>query len=104
MAKVSPRVAWISIAPVKGLALVPLEEAHLGRGGVGGDRAFPLVDRDGKLVNGKRLGRLMLVRPEVSGDRLALRFPDDSVVDGRLETRDSVVSNFYRGLVVRLSC
>jgi MOSC domain-containing protein len=105
MAKVSPRIAWISIAPVKGLALVPLEEAHLGPEGVAGDRAFHLVDREGKLVNGKRLGRLMLVRPEVSGDRLALRFPDDIVVDGELELGDSVVTNFYgrpvEGRIVR---
>src|SRR4029453_1492937 len=66
MAKVSPRLAWISIAPVKGLALVPLEEAHLGPEGVAGDRAFHLVDREGKLVNGKRLRPATPARPGVT--------------------------------------
>jgi uncharacterized protein YcbX len=101
----SARLAWISIAPVKGLALVSLPEALLGPDGVAGDRAFYLIDREGRLVNGKRLGRLMVVRPEVDGDRLALRFPDGTVIDGEAELAESVTTNFYgrdvEGRIVR---
>jgi hypothetical protein len=101
----SARLAWISIAPVKGLALVSLTEALLGPDGVAGDRAFHLIDREGRLVNGKRLGRLMVVRSEVDGDRLALRFPGGTVVDGEIQLGEPVTTNFYgrdvEGRIVR---
>ncbi len=40
-------VAWISVSPVKGLALRQLEQCELTEGGVVGDRVFFLVDDDG---------------------------------------------------------
>jgi uncharacterized protein len=99
------RVAWITIAPVKGLALESLPAALLGRDGVAGDRAFHLIDSTGRLVNGKRLGRLMLVRAQVDDGQLALQFPDGTVIDGELELGEPVTTSFFgrpvNGRVVR---
>ena len=89
------RIAWITIAPVKSLALRSLPDALLGRDGVAGDRAFHLIDDAGRLVNGKRHGRLMLVRPEIGDGRLALRFPDGTVIDGAPELGEPVTTGFY---------
>jgi uncharacterized protein len=83
----SGRVARISIAPVKALGLVHPEAVDLGRDGVAGDRRFWLVDRDGRLVNNRRHGRLMQVRPawdEATG-HFALVFPGGDVVEGVIE-------------------
>ena len=80
----SPRVAWISIAPVKALALESLDEVELTEGGPAGDRRFFLVDETGRLVNNKGLGILQQVRPaydEASGI-LELALPDGEIVRG----------------------
>ena len=90
-------VVRISIAPVKALGLVHPDEVDVGPGGVAGDRRFWLVDEDGRLFNGKRLGPLMRVRPswdEATG-RLALAFPDGTVVDGTVELGEPVAAELY---------
>jgi hypothetical protein len=76
------RVVRISIAPVKALGLVHPEAVELGRNGVAGDRRFWLVDADGRLVNNRKYGRLLQVRPtwDEAGRRLRLDFPDGSAV------------------------
>ncbi len=86
------RVVRISIAPVKGLALVHPEEVELGSAGVAGDRRFWLVDADGRLVNGKTHGRLLRVRAswDEGSRRLALAFPDGEVVAGAVEPGEPV--------------
>lgn len=78
------RVAWISIAPVKALGLVHPESVELGPWGVAHDRRFLLVDADGRLLNGKREGTLVQVRPEVdaAATTLTLHFADGAVVSG----------------------
>ena len=74
----SPTIAWISIAPVKAMALQPLTEAVIARHGIAGDRRFAVIDPGGRLVNGKRFGPLATIAPAVSADgtNLALRWPD----------------------------
>jgi hypothetical protein len=91
------RIVRISIAPVKSLALVHPEEVEVGAGGVAGDRRFWLVDADGRLFNAKRHGPMMLVRPEwdEATRRLALSFPDGSVVDGTVEPGEPVTLELY---------
>jgi len=91
------RISQISIAPVKGMALVHPEEALLGRTGIVNDRRFYLVDLDGRLINNKTCGELLQIRPAVSDDasRLALAFPDGAVVDGEVEPGAAVETNFY---------
>lgn len=91
-------VAWITIAPVKALALVHRDEVELEPFGVRENRRFHLVDEEGRLVNGKTVGPLVAVVPdydEASG-RLVLRFPDGTVVDGTVEPGDLVATTISR--------
>lgn len=91
------RVVRIAIAPVKALGLVHPETVELGRNGAAGDRRFWLVDGEGRLVNGRRHGRLMQVRPtwdEATG-RLRLDFPDGKVVEGVVELGDAVTFELH---------
>jgi MOSC domain-containing protein len=90
-------VSRISVAPVKALGLVHPDEVELGPGGVPGDRRFWLRDADGRLVNDKAHGELMLVR--VSWDeearRLALVFPDGERAEGVVEPGAPVEAVLY---------
>ena len=61
-------VARIAIAPVKALALVALDEADVRPTGVHGDRRYALLDAQHRLANGKRLGPLVRIRPEIDDD------------------------------------
>jgi MOSC domain-containing protein len=91
------RVARISIAPVKALALVHPEEVEVDFTGVAGDRRFWLVDGEGRLANDKAFPSLLLVRPEwdETTRRLALAFPDGKRVEGTVEPGDSVEATMY---------
>ena len=88
-------VAWISVSPVKGLALRQLDRCDLTEAGVAGDRAFLLVDEDGRLVNSKGLGVLQQIVPRFDDEAgvLELRFPDGATVadqvavDGSLDAQ-----------------
>jgi uncharacterized protein YcbX len=91
------RVVRICIAPVKALHVFERHEVELTRAGVVGDRRFWLVDRDRRLVNGKAHPELMRVRPEwdEASRRLALSFPDGSVVEGEVEPGDLFEAELY---------
>jgi uncharacterized protein YcbX len=91
------RVVRISIAPVKSLHVLNPDEVELGHAGVLGDRRFWLVDGDGRLFNGKRAPELMRVHPEwdETSRRLALRFPDGSVIEGDVEPGEPVAVELY---------
>jgi uncharacterized protein YcbX len=91
------RVAWIAIAPVKSMALVFLEDAHLGPAGIAGDRAFALIDESGHLVNGKRVGTLALIRPDfdVATNSLTLRFPDGETVAATVDLGEPLDAIFF---------
>jgi uncharacterized protein YcbX len=94
---VDAQVARISIAPVKSLGLVHPESVQVGPDGVAGDRRFWLLDGDGRLLNLKRLGLLVRVRPEWDEEtgRLALAFPDGELVAGTVELGDPVEPELY---------
>ena len=91
----SGHVAWISVSPVKGLALGQLEECELTEAGVAGDRRFFLVDEENRLVNSKGLGMLQQIVPSYDEETelLTLAFPDGRAlshqvsVDGALDAR-----------------
>ena len=91
----SGHVAWISVSPVKGLALGQLEECELTEAGVAEDRRFFLVDEDNRLVNSKGLGMLQQIVPSYDEETelLTLAFPDGRAlshhvsVDGALDAR-----------------
>jgi uncharacterized protein YcbX len=89
------RVAWIATAPVKGLRLALRDEAVFERTGIDGDRAFYLVDADGRLTNAKRAGGLLRATAETESGRLRVRLPDGSVVDGEVELGEAVETDFY---------
>ena len=80
-------VTLISIAPVKGLALVHPDEVDLDTTGVLENRRFHIVDADGRRYGLIRNGRLVRVRPEydAASERLKLTFPDGA----------EVVTDFY---------
>ncbi|MGI8624105.1 MAG: MOSC domain-containing protein [Solirubrobacteraceae bacterium] len=91
------RVAWISIAPVKGLGLVACDAVDLSPEGVVENRRFHVVDERDRMVNGKRLGRLVQVRPayDDGGGHLRLRFPDGTEAAGPVILGEPVTSLFY---------
>jgi uncharacterized protein YcbX len=84
---VAARVVRISLAPVKSLGLVHPDEVELGERGVSGNRRFWLVDGDRRLVNNKRNGPLVRIRPEWDEEtrELALTFPGGARVAGTVE-------------------
>ena len=91
------RVAWISIAPVKGLALMHVDEVLLESFGVRENRRFHLIGDRGRLLNGKQLSALVRVSADWNEDMrtLVLRFPDGSSVTGTVELGERVVTTFY---------
>jgi uncharacterized protein YcbX len=94
---VSARVAWITIAPVKGLALVEREQASLDERGVHDDRRFHLIDEQGLLVNGKRFGRLVQVVPDwnETDGVLRLTLPEGRQLEGAIDLGEPVSTIFY---------
>jgi uncharacterized protein len=95
---VEGRVVRICIAPVKALHVVNPDEVELTHAGVVGDRRFWLVDANRRLVNGKGHPELMRVHPEwdEASRRLALAFPDGSVVEGEVEPGEPFAADLYR--------
>ena len=93
----SARVAWISISPVKGLALRQLDECELTEAGVRGDRAFFLVDEEDRLVNSKGLGALQQIVPRYddTAGSLTLDFPDGATVAETIRFDGGVDARFY---------
>src|SRR5438105_3308886 len=90
-------VSWLTIAPVKGLALVEVDELVLGRRGVAENRRFYLVDEDGRRYGLLRDARLALVRQAYDPARewLELAFPDGSVVAGEVEADGEVTTDMH---------
>ena len=90
-------VSWLTLAPVKGLALVEVDEIALGPGGVAENRRFFLVDGDGRRYGLLRDGRLALVRPayDVARNHLELAFPDGRVVGAEVDVDGEVTADFY---------
>jgi uncharacterized protein YcbX len=94
---VEGRVAWVAVAPVKGMSLVLVDEAELTESGIVGDRRFFLIDENDRLVNAKGLGMLQQIRPEYDDATrtLSLRMPDGDTVSDAVETGDEIETNFW---------
>ena len=90
-------VARISIAPVKALALVHPDEVDVTPTGVSGDRRYAILDAQHRLANGKRIGPLVRIRPEVIDDpeALVLHLPDGRAIGGQVTLGDDVDGIFY---------
>ncbi len=91
-------VAWITIAPVKSLALVHRDEVELEQFGVRENRRFYLIDDDGRMINGKVVGPLVRVVPNYDDQvgHLALQFPDGSLVEGVVGAGAHVTTHISR--------
>jgi len=96
----SARVAWISVSPVKGLALRQLDECELTEAGVMGDRQFFLVDENDRLVNSKGLGVLQQIVPAYDdAGVLTLTFPDGTAVSDQVRLDGGVEAQFWGNTV-----
>ncbi len=93
----SARVAWICLAPVKGLALRQVDRCELTEAGVTGDRRFFLVDEDDRLVNSKGLGVLQQIVPgyDDAAGALTLTFPDGATVSEDVRLDGELQANFW---------
>jgi uncharacterized protein YcbX len=102
-----PRVARLSIAPVRGLGLQHPETIELTDMGVVNDRRFYLVDDQGRLVDRLRAAQLCRVFSETDADGtwLRLTLPDGEVVEGEIHLDEPVRTDIYNreaiGHVVR---
>ncbi len=89
-------VTRLTTTPVKGTHLHEVEELDLRRAGAEGDRRFIIIDERNRTLNSKLLGELNTVRAEFSPDsrRLALSFPDGTVVDAEAELGKPLTARF----------
>jgi uncharacterized protein YcbX len=90
-------ITRISIAPVKGLALVHPDAVELQRTGVAANRRFHIVDAAGRRYNQLRNGELVRIEPRYDPDqeRLTLTFPDETIADEVVELGAEVTTDFY---------
>ena len=80
-------VAEINIAPVKSMALVPLEFVNLELGGITNDRRFYLVNGHGRLLTRRQVGKLaqLVASWDAESEHLRIEFPDGTVIEGQPE-------------------
>jgi uncharacterized protein len=90
-----PFVARISVSPVKGLALVHLDEVLLEETGAAENRRFHIVDAGGRRYNQLRNGALVQIGQEYDGRRLALHFPDGTTAEGQISLGAEITTDFY---------
>jgi uncharacterized protein YcbX len=91
------KVAWLHVAPVKGLRIEERDRIELGLHGVEDDRRFCVVDETGRLLNGKRLAPLTTIsaRFDTETDHLHLRMPNGSSVGGTVAVSTPITVTIY---------
>lgn len=91
------KVAWLHVAPVKGLVIQERDHVQLGKSGVADDRRFCLVDETGRMLNGKRLATVGTISAHVTpgSDRFELRMADGMKVIGVVSVGAPVVVTIY---------
>ncbi len=94
----SARISWITLTPVKALALNHVDEIELLEGGLRGDRRFYLIDDRNRLVSDKGHGQLQLVsaQHDEEDDALTLRLADGTSVEGEVERGEELTTNFHK--------
>ncbi len=97
----TPRVAWLHVAPIKSLGIQERERVTLQARGVEEDRRFCIVDAQGRMLNAKRVAAFISVRPEFNEamTELTLHFPDGTSVRGPIELGAPVTVSIYRRAV-----
>ena len=91
------RVTQLTIAPVKGMQVTPVEALQLGPLGADGDRAFFVLDLEHKVIEAARATGLLGILPRFADGVLALRFPDGTEVAEAVEPGEHVVTHNYDG-------
>ncbi|HEY9326110.1 MAG TPA: MOSC domain-containing protein [Candidatus Limnocylindria bacterium] len=91
------KVAWLHVAPVKGLRIDERDRIELGPNGVADDRLFCVVDETGRLVNGKRLAPLstIVARYDAKSEQLELRMSNGSAVNGTVAVAAPIAVTIY---------
>jgi uncharacterized protein YcbX len=97
-----PRVARLSIAPVRGLGLQHPSSIDLTEMGVANDRRFYLIDERGRIVDRLLVGALVQVASETDLDATWLRmtFPDGRVIDGDVRLAERVRTDVYNRVAI----
>lgn len=98
-------VCALATTPVKGLRLQARSAVRLQREGVIDNRRFFVIDERDRMVNGKQVGALSAVCADYDHERgrLALAFPDGSVVAGEIALGAAIPTRFFsRELPARL--
>jgi uncharacterized protein len=97
-----PRVARISIAPVRGLGLEHPASVDLTEVGVLEDRRFYLIDDAGRHVDQLVSGELVQVSAHTDPDatRLRLAFPDGTLIDEPIELGEAEVTTIVKRTAV----
>ena len=87
-----PRVARLSIAPVRSLGLQHPTEVELTPTGVVEDRRFFLADEHNRLIDRLIEGPLVRIAATTDPDatRLRLDFPDDTTIDDEVQLGDPI--------------
>ena len=94
-------VEAIHVAPVKSLGLLRPASVQVGATGIDHDRRFYLIDDRGVLLTQRQAGVLVRVRAEYCAEyleaeeSLRLTFPDGSVIEGRVDTGEPVVTRIW---------
>ncbi|MGZ4115800.1 MAG: MOSC domain-containing protein [Actinomycetota bacterium] len=93
-----PTVARLNITPVKSTALHHPATLRLEPYGAAGNRDLYFVDEDGRLQGGSKFGPYVQIESEhdAEAERLSLRFPDGTVVEGTADALgEPITTNFY---------
>src|SRR5262245_5154603 len=97
-----PRVARLSIAPVRGLGLSHPASIEMTDMGVVNDRRFYIVDAQGRLLDRLRVGPLcrIFARTDAEATWLRLSFPDGRVIGGDVKLDEPVRTDIYNRVAV----
>jgi uncharacterized protein YcbX len=90
-------VTALHTTPIKALRIRAVDSIELGPTGALGDRAFYLIDEDGAMVNGKRLGALQTVTAEYdpAASELALCFADGERAEASVQLGPMLDTTFF---------
>ena len=91
------RVAALTVAPVKGMQVTPVDALELGPLGADGDRAFYVLDPVDAVVETARAQGLLGILPrwDAASGVLALRLPDGTEVAEAIDPGDRVETHNY---------
>jgi uncharacterized protein YcbX len=97
-----PRVARISIAPVRGLGLEHPDTVDLTSVGVVDDRRFYLIDDQGRHIDQLVSGALVQVGAHTDPDatRLRLTFPDGTEIEDDVELGEAIETTIVNRIAV----